>query len=112
MPDRQNPYLFPPVIAPPRTLNDVLAAGSASFGHSVGTFSGLSRPASPLRCPVRTFGPEDAEQAFSHAGSPTRPGLSALRRAEPPLCSQRRHATPASPLQSGLRRARNGRLRL
>src|SRR6516225_6098338 len=40
MPDRQNPYLFPPLIAPPRTLNDVPAAGSASFGHSVGTFSG------------------------------------------------------------------------
>src|SRR5215469_7619733 len=69
MPDRQNPYLFPPVIAPPRTPSDVLAAGSAGFGHSVGTFSGLSRPAKPFRWPVRTFGPDDAEQAFSHAES-------------------------------------------
>src|SRR5215467_14334070 len=101
MPDRQNPYPFPPVIAPPRTLNDVLAAKSASFGNSVGTFSGLSRPAKPFRCPVRTFGPDDSERAFSHVGSPKRPGLCALRRVEPPLC-QRRHATPASPLQSGL----------
>src|SRR6516162_5022870 len=112
MPDRQNPYLFPPVIAPPRTLNDVLATVSACFGHLVGTFSGLSRPEKPFGYSVRTFGPDDAEQAFSHAGSPTRPGLCALRRAEPLRCSQRRHATPASPLQSGLWRARNGRLRL